>query len=50
MGNAKAIAIRKVKGITIHQYLTFSLIASGIYHTKKVRTTTVRSAPNDFPA
>ena len=49
-GSVKAIAVMKVNGIKIHQYFIFNLIDSGIIKTKKVSTTTVKSAPKDFPA
>jgi hypothetical protein len=44
------MAIKKVKGIKTHQNFIFNRIASGIINTKKVRTTTVKSAPKDLAA
>lgn len=44
------MAIKNVNGIKIHQYLIFSLIDSGIINAKKVKHTTFKSAPKDFPA
>jgi cell division protein FtsI/penicillin-binding protein 2 len=49
-GNVNATATKKVNGISNHQYLIFKRIDSGIINTKKVRTTTVKSAPKDLPA
>jgi hypothetical protein len=49
-GNVKAIAIKNVNGIKIHQYFIFNRNDSGIKKAKKVHTTTVKSAPKDLPA
>jgi len=49
-GNVNAIAIRNVKGIRSHQNFILSLRLSEIINTKKVMTTTDKSAARDFPA
>lgn len=47
-GKAKAIATKKLKGMKTHQYFIFNFRASGIYHAKNVKTTTIKSALKDW--